>query len=519
VWRRDGQPYLDRVAAIVKSANAAGLVVVLAAQEDAASGASPDPGLPSVAMPDFWRVWAAFFRDTPGVIFDLYNEPSLRAVPGATAGAHRTVDWQIWRNGGALTGGQSTPGMQALVDAIRSTGAQQIVAASSFQDAIAFQGFTADAYLRDANVIYATHPFLDANATDAQRVANFGFLAGTFPVYAGGWGIPFGSNVPACTAIPVDVAGANDLLYSEFLFFDSRGLNWTVNDFRVGSLLENYSDFATTQFDRPGACDASNDPTVGIGGDILLWVSGDADGLGSISAEEIASAAGGPALPVAPGEIISIYAQFVGPNTAVAATLDASGRLPTTLAGTQVFFDGIAAPILLSNYFQVNVQVPYSVAGKTSSQVQLMYRGVPSNRIDLAIVPAQPAIFPLSGTNSQAAAFNMDGSINTFDHPATAGDVVAIFCTGTGVLTPPLVEGVPAPLNPPYPAPAQHVTVMVGDQIAEVVFAGAAPTLVGVTQINLRIPGITLDSSPQRVLVGLVAGGHVAATTITLWLR
>jgi uncharacterized protein (TIGR03437 family) len=60
---------------------------------------------------------------------------------------------------------------------------------------------------------------------------------------------------------------------------------------------------------------------------------------------------------------------------------------------------------------------------------------------------------------------------------------------------------------------------MVGDQIAEVVFAGAAPTLVGVTQINLRIPGITLDSSPQRVLVGLVAGGHVAATTITLWLR
>ncbi len=518
VWRRDGQPYLDRVAAIVKAANQTGLVVILAAHEDAASGASPDTGLPSAALPDFWRAWAAFFRDTPGVIFDLFNEPSLRSIPRASPAAHLPSDWQLWRNGGPLPNGQTAAGMQSLVDAIRSAGAQQIIAASSFQDPAAFLGFTPDAYLKDPNIVYETHPFLDSNATDTQRVANFGFLTGTFPVYAGSWGIPFGSPVPACTAIPSDVAAANDLLYSEFLFFDSRGINWTVNDFRPGSLLLNFTDYATTQFDRPGACDGSTNPIVGIGGDILFWMTGDPNGLGSISPPQIASAAGGPALPVAPGEIISIYAQAIGPEIPVGAALDSSGRLPTSLAGTQVFFDGVAVPMLLSSFFQVNVQVPYTAAGKTSSEVQIFYRGVPSNKILLPIIPAQPVIFPLSGTNSQAAAFNQDGSINSIDRPAPLGSIVAIFTTGTGVMTPPLVEGVPAPLNPPFPEPAQRVTVIVGDQNAELLFSGAAPTLIGVTQINLRLPPVKLDSSPQRVLVGLTQGSQNSATIMTLWL-
>lgn len=519
VWRRDGQPYLDRVAAIVKAANQTGLVVILAAHEDTASGASPDTGLPSAALPDFWRAWAAHFRATPGVIFSIFNEPSLRSIPRASPAARLPSDWQLWRNGGPLPNGQTAVGMQALVDAIRSTRAQQLIAASSFQDPAAFLGFTPDAYLRDPNIVYETHPYLDSNATDAQRVANFGFLTANFPVYAGSWGIPFGSPVPACTAIPTDVAAANDLLYSEFLFFDSRFINWTVNDFRPGSMLLNYTDYATTQFDRPGACNASHDPVVGIGADILFWMTGDPNGLGSISAPQIASAAGGPALPVAPGELISMYAQAIGPDVPVGASLDASGRLPTSLAGTQVFFDGVAAPLLLSSFFQVNVQVPYSVAGKSASQLQVFYRGVPSNKIDLPIVPAQPAIFPIGGTNSQAAAFNQDGTINSIDHAAPLGSIVAIFTTGTGVMSPPLVEGVPAPLNPPYPEPSQRITVTVGDQNAELLFAGAAPTLVGVTQINLRIPQLKLDSSPQRILVGLTQGGQASATLMTLWLR
>ena len=44
VWKRDGQAYLDRVAAVVALANAESLVVVLAAQEDRSLPSASDGG-------------------------------------------------------------------------------------------------------------------------------------------------------------------------------------------------------------------------------------------------------------------------------------------------------------------------------------------------------------------------------------------------------------------------------------------------------------------------------------------
>ena len=46
IWQRDGQDYLDRVARIVKLANNAGLVVVIAEFDDASTGSSNGTGLP-----------------------------------------------------------------------------------------------------------------------------------------------------------------------------------------------------------------------------------------------------------------------------------------------------------------------------------------------------------------------------------------------------------------------------------------------------------------------------------------
>src|SRR4051794_7152350 len=136
-WKRDGKPYLDKVAAVVALANSEGLLAVLAAQEDARSG-SVDTGLPSAALVDFWKACAAAFAQTPAVIFALFNEPSTRNIPGSTPGVHRATDWQVWRNGGA-----NSAGMQDLVNAIRGAGAQQLIAAAGFQDRAGFQGLGA----------------------------------------------------------------------------------------------------------------------------------------------------------------------------------------------------------------------------------------------------------------------------------------------------------------------------------------------------------------------------------------
>jgi hypothetical protein len=66
--------------------------------------------------PAFWTGVATAFKGDSGVIFDLYNEP-------------HDVTWSCWRDGGCQTGGWTVAGMQALVDAVRGTGATNVVMA------------------------------------------------------------------------------------------------------------------------------------------------------------------------------------------------------------------------------------------------------------------------------------------------------------------------------------------------------------------------------------------------------
>ena len=71
----------------------------------------------------FWKSMATAFKSTGGVLFDVYNEP-------------HEISWKCWRDGCTVPGGDvpgtdvsyadyHSPGLQALVDAVRSTGAKQ----------------------------------------------------------------------------------------------------------------------------------------------------------------------------------------------------------------------------------------------------------------------------------------------------------------------------------------------------------------------------------------------------------
>jgi uncharacterized protein (TIGR03437 family) len=407
--------------------------------------------------------------------------------------------------------------MQALVDAIRATGAQQIISVPGFNDSLEFQGFGPDYYIHDANVIYETHPSYDHGTTVDEWNSNLGGVAGTFPVYAGAWGMPFGHADSACSAIPTDVSQATDLLFRTVAYFDQRSISWTVADFEPGSLIQNFADDAATNLNQQWTCDATNNPQNGIGQFILLLMTGDPAGFGSIDPSQIASASGGPAEPVAPGQIISIYGQLIGPQNPVGAQLDASGNIARLLSDTQVFFDGIPAPMFLAGYFQVNVQVPYEVAGEAAAKVQLVYRGVPSNLIQLPLVDAAPGLLvPLATTD--AAAFNQDGTLNSASNSAPRGSILTVFATGCGQTSPASATGVPAQLPPP--APALPVTVTIANRQAEILFAGAAPGLVGATQINLRIPpDVPVESPPARASLILVVDGHASRFGITFWIK
>jgi uncharacterized protein (TIGR03437 family) len=517
IWRRDGKAYLDRIAAVAAAANQENLVVVLAAYGDARSGAAVDTGLPGSDLVAFWTAGAAFFKNTPGLVFALYNEPSTRSIPGSSPSVHRAADWRTWLSGGAIAGGQTAVGMQALVDAIRSTGAQQIIAAPGFQDSLEFQGFGPDYYIRDSNVIYETHPFYDHGTTDAEWDANLAGVGGKFPVYAGAWGMPFGHPASACTTIPAGVPQATDLLFRTVAYFDRRSISWTVADFEPGSLIQNSTDDAATALNQQWTCDATNSPQTGIGQFILLLMTGDPAGFGSLDPSQIASASGGPAEPVAPGQIISVYGQLIGPQNPMGAQLDASGNIARLLGETQVFFDGIPAPMFLAGYYQVNVQVPYEVAGEAAAKVQLVYRGVPSNLIELPLADSAPGLLvPLATTD--AAAFNQDGTLNSASNAAARGSILTVFATGCGQTSPASATGVPAQL--PLAAPALPVTLTIANLQAEILFAGAAPGLVGATQINARIPlDVPVESLPGKASLILAVGSHASRIGITFWIK
>ncbi len=130
--RVGGSAYQRAIHDEVKAAHASGLYVILDLHWSAPgsqTALSQNPLPDADHSPLFWRQVAESFKNDPGVIFDLFNEPYDFWGTGDK--------WDGWRNGGTqtryVTGGQpytitsnwKTAGMQQLVDAIRGTGATQ----------------------------------------------------------------------------------------------------------------------------------------------------------------------------------------------------------------------------------------------------------------------------------------------------------------------------------------------------------------------------------------------------------
>jgi trimeric autotransporter adhesin len=211
--------------------------------------------------------------------------------------------------------------------------------------------------------------------------------------------------------------------------------------------------------------------------------------------------------PVAPGELLTIYGSGLGPQSGVTATPDAhTGSIPTSLGGAQVTFDGNAAPVLYAQSGQVNLQVPYSVAGAANTTVVVLYNGQPAGTVVLPVVPSAPAIFP--------SVANQDGSVNSQNAPAPANSIITVYATGEGLTTGTNTSGQPAAA--PYPQPAAPVTLNIAGIPAQILFVGSAPGQVGTLQINARIPGGFIPSGQVNLVLTV---GTASSPPISLWLQ
>ena len=217
-----------------------------------------------------------------------------------------------------------------------------------------------------------------------------------------------------------------------------------------------------------------------------------------------ASLAGGP---ISPGEVVVIFGSGLGPAQLTSSTA-VNGVLGTSLAGTRVLVNGVAAPLLYTWATQVAFVVPYATSGSTA-QVVVQYQNQTSTSASVSVGASSPALFTSNTSGQgQAAAFNQDGTLNSASNPAKAGSTITLFATGTGQTSPAGVDGLVTPSTGTAPQPVQNVTVVIGGQPAMVLSAAnAAGSVAGVTQIKAVIPSQlpTGNAIPVFIQQGSVA--------------
>jgi uncharacterized protein (TIGR03437 family) len=208
------------------------------------------------------------------------------------------------------------------------------------------------------------------------------------------------------------------------------------------------------------------------------------------------------ATSVAPGEIVALRGYGIGPSTGMSTP---GPVYPDQLGDVQVSFGGFSAPLFYAQSGQVNVQVPWELAGETLTTAQVFYPGVASTPTPVMVTPSLPGIFYIN---------NSDGTQNSPSNPAKPGDFIAIYGTGGGSLNSAGVTGQTWGLAP-LSNLVLGASVFMGGAKAEVLYAGSAPTLEsGVFQINAVLPA-GLAATSLYVTIGNASSLPVAISVGT----
>ncbi len=235
---------------------------------------------------------------------------------------------------------------------------------------------------------------------------------------------------------------------------------------------------------------------------------------------------------ISPRQVLTVFGTGLGPPQGQGIVRDgllrATGQpapYPTLLMGNftganpQATLTGTALPVLESGDRQVTVAAVATVPAQGSFLLYFSWQGLQLIYPDPVLVQtATPGLFTTAGgKDGPALASYEDGSRNNAANPAAAGTVVQLLATGLGALSsnPPLGEFFSATSRV---TTANPVTVTIGGESAEVVFAGGAPGMVGgMYRIDAVVPaGLTPGS--QRVVVE-VAGVSSDPQNVTLFVK
>jgi uncharacterized protein (TIGR03437 family) len=199
-----------------------------------------------------------------------------------------------------------------------------------------------------------------------------------------------------------------------------------------------------------------------------------------------------PVLPppiIPPAPVVTVNAVVNAATFAVTPLVPGSlGTLfGANLSGklVSVTFDSSPATLLYVGATQINLQVPASLGSKTSASLVVTVDGSSSAPQTVALAPVWPAIFP-------NGVLNQDNTENKAGAAAMPGSVLQIFATG-------------------IPATAT-VSVQIADRKNLIpLYAGVAPGLTGVQQVNAAIPA-DLAAGATQLIVCATAGSQQACS-------
>jgi uncharacterized protein (TIGR03437 family) len=266
--------------------------------------------------------------------------------------------------------------------------------------------------------------------------------------------------------------------------------------------------------------------TVGPGNIITIASIVPTDPPPSISSNGVvvASAFGG-GTKAAPGGYIEIYGSGLANTTRTWTDADFSGSVaPVTLDQVSATVGGVRAFVNFVSPGQVNVQVPEGVPVGDSVPVVLTFSNQASASINIAIAEFNGGLLAppsfkvgdvqyVAALHSTTGKFVSNGNIPNVDAaPAVPGEVLTFYGTNFGAISPnfPALGGRKAQgltsLNNP-------ITVKIGDAEAKVLYAGLAPTFVGLYQFNVEVPANAADGDQPLVFI---QGGNPIAQKLTL---
>jgi len=200
--------------------------------------------------------------------------------------------------------------------------------------------------------------------------------------------------------------------------------------------------------------------------------------LGVINAASFAP----PGNPISPGQFVTLFGTGLAKSNQTAAP-----PYPATLNSVSVLINNKPAPIYFVSPTQLNVLVPYATTGPTATIV-VQNSSVNSNTVTVPVAATSPGIYTLDQSGSGGGAIlHADYSLVNPAKPAIGGEMVLIYLTGLGTVTPAVADGTAGTGTALHTADAGLVVYVAGQQ-ASLVFKGVAPGFPGLYQLNVTLP-------------------------------